>query len=129
MADILGDTRTLLNIGDTSQDDILNIYMRRAVPLIQSYMNLRTTQITKTDLYGNTTTIDPIDVLLTYPDAVTEYIVESFRRRGNENMKQFSQGGRSGTYDNSLSDMVKALLPQPFIRTMSSNREGYYYGY
>ena len=128
--DILSDSKALLNINDTSKDGVLNIYIRRAVPLIQSYLQLKTEPITETDYNGNIiNTIQPIDVLLTYPDAVIEYTVENYRKRGNEGIKQGSQGSRSQTYDNALSDVVKALLPAPFVKLMGSGRKGYYYGY
>lgn len=129
--DILSDCKILLTLSDTntSKDGILNIYIRRAVPLIQSYMQLRTTDLIVTNWDGSTTTTPPIDVLATYSDAVIEYAIEQYKKRGNVGMKQFSEGSRSGTYDNSLSDSVKALLPAPFVRLQSSGREGYDYGY
>ncbi|MFT8312956.1 MAG: phage head-tail connector protein [Clostridium sp.] len=129
--DILSDCKTLLNINDTdiSKNSIINIYIRRAVPLIQNYLQLRATDLVVTNFDGTTTTTPPVDVQATYPDAIIEYVIEQYKRRGNIGMKQFSEGSRSGTYDNSLSDAVKALLPQPYVRLQSSGREGYDYGY
>ncbi|AGK97631.1 phage head-tail connector protein [Clostridium pasteurianum] len=127
---VLDDTKTLLGIGDTSMDGVLNIYIRRAVTKITTYLNIYTTQQTYTDCWGNTTTVDPIDVELTYPDAVIEDTIENFRKRGNEGIKQGSEGPRSQTYDNSLSDATKSLLPVPFVRMQSARpTDGGYYGY
>ena len=54
-------------------------------------------------------------------DALIEYAILCYRKRGNEGIKQYSQGSRSGTYEDGLSDSVKNLLPLPFI-TMISTR-------
>lgn len=61
---------------------------------------------------------DSVDIPLTYPDAVMEYVKICMNKNGNEGLKQFSQGSRSGTYGNDLPDSVKALLPLPFATLM-----------
>lgn len=119
--DILNDTKILLDIGDTTQDGALNIYIRKAVTLITTYLNVATEPVTTTDYWtGVTTTIQPVDVAATYPDAVIQYVIENFRLRGNEGLKQFSQGSRSGTYNGGLSQDVINLLPLPYVGTQSA---------
>lgn len=55
----------------------------------------------------------------TYPDACITYVIEQLGRKGNEGMKQFTQGSRSGTLDNGgLSDDVKSLLPLPSAKLL-----------
>jgi hypothetical protein len=50
-----------------------------------------------------------------------EYAVENFNKKGNEGIKQYGKGSRSGTYDDTLSEAVKVLLPVPYI-TMLGHR-------
>lgn len=103
---VLDDIKILKNISntDTSRDNEINIYIRRAVTLIGNYLNLDS---------DNT-----IDIKNTYQDACIAYVMEEFDRKGNEATKQYSQGSRSGTYGSDLSDNVKNLLPVPYARMM-----------
>ena len=87
---------------DNSHDGKIDIYIRRAVKLIKEYLNLRID--------------DTTDIPTVYQDAVVCYVMEQFDRKGNEATKQYSQGSKSGTYENSLSDNVKNLLPAPYVR-------------
>jgi hypothetical protein len=57
-----------------------------------------------------------VDVPTLYPDAIIEYVVLTYRKKGIEGLKSYSQGSRSGTYEDSLQQSVKDLLPSPFIR-------------
>jgi len=102
---ILDDIKTLQNIADVSKDAILTLYIRKAATLISNYLNI-------------SAIIPPVDISLTYPDAVIEYVTICTNKRGNEGIKQSSQGSRSQTYGSDLSDSVKALLPVPFVRMM-----------
>jgi len=101
---VIDDVKVLKNINDSNRDNEINIYIRRAVTLIENYLNL-----------GSNNTID---VENTYQDACTAYVMEQFNRKGNEAIKQYSQGSESGTYGSDLSDNVKALLPVPYARMM-----------
>lgn len=96
---VLDDLKAVTGITD---ENLLNIYIRRANAAIDNYLNIDST----------------IDITATFPDAVIEYASECLSRKGNEGMKQFTQGNRQGTYDSGLNDDVKALLPAPFVRMM-----------
>ena len=137
---VLEDLKILL---PTATDPILNLYIRKATTLISLYLNvpiitipdkytfnplqpLKTTvypnmaTTTKTD-DGINTIIAPTNIATTYPDAIIEYVILCFNKRGNEGIKQFSQGSRSGTYDDNLPQSIKALLPIPYV-TMTGVR-------
>ena len=123
--DVLGDTKILLGITNTLKDSILSIYLRRAVPLIQRYLNISPIAISTTDMYSVITTTEPIDVTLTYGDAVIQFAVESYRRKGKEGIKSGTTGSVSQVYNNSLSDTVISLLPMPYV-TLFSTRPDYW---
>lgn len=91
-----------LTILTGQNENILNIYIRRADTAIINYLNVD----------------NNFDVETNYPDAVIEYVSECLSKKGNEGVKQFTQGSRQGTYDSGLNDDVKALLPLPFVRMM-----------
>lgn len=95
---VLDDLKTLTG----QSENILNIYIRRATTAIRSYLNID----------------DTADIENTYPDAVIEYVSECLSKKGNEGMKQFVQGSRQGTYEDGITEDVKALLPLPYVRMM-----------
>lgn len=95
---VLDDIKTLKKIGDSGKDSEINIYIRRGTTLISNYLNIPSTQT---------------DIEASYPDALIQYVIECMNKSCNEGLKQFSQGQRSGTYGNELSDSVLALLPLP----------------
>jgi len=101
---VLNDVKILKNITDTNRDNEINIYIRRATTLIGNYLNLDS---------NNTT-----DIENTYQDACIAYVMEQLSQKGNEGIKQYSQGSESGTYGSDLSENVKALLPTPYARMM-----------
>lgn len=94
---VLDEIKILLD-ADASKEPILNLYIRKANTLISNYLKVT------------------VDASGLYPDAVIEYVLLCYRRKGNEGIKQFSQGSRSGTYGNDLPDSVKALLPVPSLK-------------
>jgi hypothetical protein len=96
---VLDDVKIILG---TTEDILLNLYIRKADTLIKNYLRLD----------------DTVDIEAIYSDAVIQYVVENYRQRGNEGIKQFSQGSRSGTYNSGLSSDVKVLLPLPKIKLM-----------
>jgi hypothetical protein len=95
---VIDDLKTLTG----QSDSILNIYIHRANAAIKSYLNVD----------------DSFDVETNYHDAVIEYVSECIAKKGNEGVKQFTQGSRQGTYTDGLTEDVKALLPPPFVRMM-----------
>jgi len=99
---ILDDVKTLVGIDllDISRDDLLNIYIRRGITLITKYLRKTVTE----------------DIETVYPDALIEYVVQVYRKKGNEGLKSYGQGSRLGSYGEELSDSVKSLLPSPSIR-------------
>lgn len=82
---------------------ILSIYIRKATTLIVNYMN-------------NDSIIDATG----YDDAVIEFVTICINKRGNEGLQSFGQGSRSGTYASDLTESVKALLPTPYARMLST---------
>ena len=96
---VMDDLKILTN----ASEDILNIYIRRAETAISKYLN---------------NDLDNTAVETNYPDAVIEYVSECIAKKGNEGVKQFTQGSRQGTYTDGLTEDVKALLPLPFVRMM-----------
>jgi hypothetical protein len=111
---LLDDIKTVLNITDTSKDTLLAVYIRKGTTLITNYMNAPLVPVT------DPITL-PVDVATVYADALLEYATLCYRKRGQEGVKQFSQGSRSGTYEDSLQGSVKDLLPSPFIRMIGVN--------
>lgn len=115
---LLDDLKTVLGISDVSKEALLNVYIRKGTTLITNYMNAPPVPVT-----------DPItlqvDVATAYADALIEYVTLCYRKRGNEGVKSFGQGGRSGTYEDGLQESVKALLPSPFIRMAKVRRDPY----
>lgn len=105
------DIKTVLGIGDTSKDTLLTVYIRKGTTLITNYMNAPDIPITVPPT-------PPLDVTVVYADALIEYVTLCYRKRGNEGVRSYGQGGRSGTYEDGLQESVKALLPSPFIRMM-----------
>jgi hypothetical protein len=115
---VLDDIKTVLNISDTTKDALLTLYVRKGVTLITAYMNAPDPPVTDPPTL-------PTDVTTVYTDALIEYVVLCYHKRGNEGIKQFAQGLRSGTYEDGLGQGVKDLLPSPFIR-MAQARDGNY---
>jgi hypothetical protein len=116
--DDVNDIKTVLGITDTTKDALLTVYIRKGITLITAYMNAPAVPITVPPTL-------PVDVATAYEDALIEYVTLTYRKKGNEGIKQFSQGSRSGTYEDGLQQSVKDLLPSPFIR-MVGVRNGNY---
>lgn len=102
---MLEDIKTVLgiDISDITQDILLNIYVRKSKTLIKKYLNI---------------TDETIDIETLYIDAIIEYVAINYNKRGNEGIKQYAQGSRSGTYGDDLPQSVKDLLPVPYLRMM-----------
>lgn len=112
---LLDDVKTVLGIEsiDISRDNLLNIYIRKGVKLITNYMN-----------DPNPPVFDPltlellsgVDVTVVYADALIEYVILCYRKKGNEGLKSFGLGSSNRTYEDGLSQTVKDLLPSPYIK-------------
>jgi len=98
---VLDDIKTLTG---STEDAVIQIYINRGITQIRNYLNLKDS--------------DTTDIEANYSDALIEYVVEQYRKRGLEGTKQFSQGSRSGTLTDGLSNDVKTLLPKPYVRLM-----------
>lgn len=100
---------------DPSIDNLLAIYIRQGVTRVTNYMNFPDVPIT-------VPVTPPVDVATTYADALIEFVLLAYQKKGNGGIKSFSQGSRSVTYVDGLPDSVKDLLPSPFIRMMGVRR-------
>ena len=69
---VIASAKAELGILDISKDVLLNTYASKGATLINNYMN-----------------VAPVDVTTIYPDALSEYIILRYRKRGNEGMKQY----------------------------------------
>ncbi|WP_050607260.1 phage head-tail connector protein [Clostridium niameyense] len=100
---MLEDLQILIPNADTA---ILNIYIRKAITLIQNYLN------------NQNFTFDYIQT--NFQDAIIDIVVNAYNFKDNKNIKSMTQGARSITYsDNTafaITDSVANLLPMPYIR-------------
>lgn len=82
----------------------LEIYIRRAINGILRYLN---------DSAETDQTVQD-----KYADAIIDYSIILFKRKGTEGIKQYTEGGQSLTVEtvNSIPQSVKVLLPKPRIR-------------
>jgi hypothetical protein len=96
---VVDDLKTLTG----QNESFLTIYIRRADTAISNYLN---------------NNLDGATIEEKYPDAVIEYVTECIAKKGNESLKQFTQGSRQGTYVDGLTADVKALLPPPYAKLM-----------
>lgn len=116
---LLDDIKTVLGITDTSKDALLNIYINKGVVLITDYMNYPDPPVTDPP----TPSVAPADITVAYPSAMIEYVTECYHKRGNEGIRNSSQGSRIINYEDSgLSKGVKSLLPSPYIRMVGVRR-------
>ena|SRR5699024_2047782 len=102
------DIKVLLGIKDNSKDNILNIYIRRAITTIQNYLN--NDKFTKEYIEEN------------FKDAIIAIVVNAYeiKQNGNGNIKSLTQGNRSVTYANNtafyIDKDIASLLPQPYVK-------------
>jgi len=116
---LLDDIKVVLGKeSDLSIDNLLNVYIRKGTTLINNYMNFPDIPITIPITL-------PVDVAVVYADALIEYVILNYRKKGNEGVKSFGQGNRSATYEDGLQESVKALLPSPYIKMMGVRRYDY----
>lgn len=103
---MLEDIKVLLDIKDSSKDNLFHIYIRRAITTIQNYLN--NDKFTKAYIEEN------------FQDAIIEIVVNAYKMKDTDNKKSKTQGDRSETYfDNTsfcITESVANLLPPPYIR-------------
>lgn len=101
---LLNDLKILCNIDktDTSEDDLLNLYIKKAIKVIEAYCN---TKLLSIELF---TEDEPLY------DAVLTLATIYYSKKGNEGIVQATQGSRSATYDKDLPTEVKVMC-KPYI--------------
>lgn len=98
---VLEDIKTILDV--TNKDPLLNLYIRKANTLINNYLNTA------------------VDASVLYPDAVIEYVIISFNKKGNEGLTQYKFENIAVSYnDDGLPKSVKDLLPLPYAKMMGA---------
>lgn len=105
---MLEDIKTLLGIAD---ENILNIYIRKAITVIKNYLN--------------NDSFDDTYIQANFSDAIIELVVNAYSVNKNTKIgiKQEEQGSRTIVYkDNSaafvIDDSIKRLLPLPYAKLM-----------
>jgi hypothetical protein len=111
---MLEDIKTLLGISGSSEDAVLNIYIKRAVTFIKKYIN--------NDDFDNEY------IESNFQDAITLLVYNAYKVKGNENVQSMQQGQRSVTFKTvtsyasgstyTITDDVRALLPTPYAKLM-----------
>lgn len=108
---MLDDIKTLLEITDTSKDNLLNIYIRKSTTAIKNYLN--------------NDNFDDTYVQLNFQDAITEMVVDSYsisqKIKNRRGIKQDTQGPRTTVYKDDtqtflINDTIKNLLPRPYLK-------------
>ena len=103
---MLNDIKTLLGVKDNSKDNILSIYIRRAITTIQNYLNNE--KFTKEYIEAN------------FQDAIIAIVENAYHAKDSKNIKSKTQGNRSVTYAENtafyITDDIANLLPTPYIR-------------
>jgi len=116
----LGTSNISVPLSVTASQISALIFTGDGLGLITANISINTTGTT-VQVVSTSATFIPVvlvNVPVIYADALTEYVMLRYRKKGNEGVKQYSQGSRSGTYEDGLQQSVKALLPSPFIKMM-----------
>lgn len=83
------------------QENVINLYIRRAETAIGKYLN---------------SDLDNATIETNYPDAVIQYVLEALNRQGDEGVKISQVSSVQMTYELGISETVKSLLPTPKIK-------------
>lgn len=100
--------KALLSIKDNSQDDLITLYINRAISVIINYIN--------NEKY------DKEYVTEHFEEAIICLVENAYKENTSsaKGIKSQSQGARSITYADekgfTITDDIKSLLPTPFIR-------------
>ena len=103
---MLEDIKVLVGIKDDSKDDLISIYIRRAIKTIENYLNNE--KFTKEYIKEN------------FQDAIIAIVGNAYNLKDNKNIKSVTQGNRSVTYAENtafyITDDIANLLPTPYVR-------------
>lgn len=103
---MLEDIKILLDIKDSSKDNVLSVYVRRAIAIIQNYLN--NDKLTKEYIEEN------------FQDAIIAIVENAYYAKDSKNIKSIAQGNRSITYAENtafyITDDIANLLPTPYMR-------------
>lgn len=100
--------KLLLGIIDNSEDDLIDLYIKRAVVIIANYLNH--------EEYDN------VYIMANFEDAIIALVELAYKENTSHHkgIKSQTQGARSVTYVDEkgfvISNEVKSLLPTPFLR-------------
>ena len=100
--------KLLLGIEDNTQDELIGLYIDRAVVSIKNYLN--------TDKYKN------VEIRDEFSEVIIALVENAHRESSSEfkGIKSKTQGARSITYADAkgfaITDDIKMLLPTPYIR-------------
>ena len=100
--------KALLSIKDNSQDDLITLYINRAITVIGNYINNKK--------------YDKELIEVEFPEAIIALVENAYKENtsSTKGIKSKSQGARSITYADekgfTITDDIKSLLPTPFIR-------------
>ena len=104
---MVDDVKLLLGIKDNSQDDLIALYINRAITVIINYIN--------NEKYDK----EIIEVV--FPEAIIALVENAYKENtsSTKGIKSKTQGARSVTYADekgfTITDDIKSLLPTPFI--------------
>ena len=94
--------KELLNIADSSKDNILNHHLNKASKSIQSYLNYKDEEFALIEVDFQT---QIVDLAMFY-----------YKNRNNQGIIQQSQGSRSQTIERGIPKEIKDSLPLPRVR-------------
>ncbi|NHN34707.1 phage head-tail connector protein [Paenibacillus agricola] len=86
-----------VDVTDTSKDDILNHYLKKARSNIIGYCNIESL---------------PID----YDEVIVDYAVYLFKNKDSVGLMQKQEGERSASYEPGIPQSIRLALPLPRIK-------------
>lgn len=93
--------KELLNITNTSKDNILNHYLGRAKNAIQNYLNY-----------------DDKEIESKFQDEIVDLAIFWYKNKDKTGRIQMSQGSRSMTLERGIPRHIKESLPSPCIKVV-----------
>lgn len=103
---MIEDINILIGIKDSSKDDLVSIYIKRAIKTIENYLNNE--KFTKEYIEEN------------FQDAIIAIVENAYNLKDNKNIKSVTQGNRSVTYAENtafyITNDIVNLLPKPYVK-------------